>query len=112
MKNTLNYKGYCGSVDYSDTDAILYGKVLGIRALISYEGDTVQALRDDFVGAVDEYLALCAQKGIAPETPYKGSFNIRIPMELHRQLAEIAGEKGVSLNAVTIDALTQYAANA
>ena len=37
MSNVMNYKGYTGSVEFSEEDHIFYGKVLGIRSLISYE---------------------------------------------------------------------------
>ena len=37
MNNTMEYKGYIGSVEFSEADQILYGKVQGIRSLISYE---------------------------------------------------------------------------
>ena len=38
MNNTMEYKGYVGSVEFSEEDVIFYGKVMGIRSLISYEG--------------------------------------------------------------------------
>ena len=85
MNNTMEYKGYLGSVEFSEEDALFYGKVLGIRALVSYEGSTAQELIADFHGAVDDYLELCAQQGKAPERAYKGSFNVRISPELHKQ---------------------------
>ena len=56
MNNTMEYKGYLGSVEFSEEDAMFYGKVLGIRALISYEGSTARELLTDFHGAVDDYL--------------------------------------------------------
>ena len=62
MNNTMEYKGYLGSVEFSEEDALFYGKVLGIRALISYEGSTARELLTDFHGAVDDYLELCAQQ--------------------------------------------------
>lgn len=34
MKNTMEYKGYIGSVEFSEEDCILYGKVMGIHSLI------------------------------------------------------------------------------
>ena len=37
MNNTMEYKGYVGSVEFSEEDGLFYGKVMGIRALISYE---------------------------------------------------------------------------
>ena len=53
----MNYKGYAGSVDYSEEDNCLYGKVLGMsKDNITYEGKDVDELRKDFEGAVDDYL--------------------------------------------------------
>ena len=54
MNNTMEYKGYIGSVEFSAEDNILFGKVQGIRSLISYEGKTVYELINDFHGAVDD----------------------------------------------------------
>ncbi|MFH0759508.1 MAG: hypothetical protein V2B15_19630 [Bacteroidota bacterium] len=61
MKN-LEYKGYAGTIGYSKEDGLLYGKVLGIQGLISYEGTTGKELKDDFMAAVDSYLAGCKQE--------------------------------------------------
>ena len=33
MNNTIQYKGYVGSVEFSEEDGIFYGKVMGIRSL-------------------------------------------------------------------------------
>ena len=48
MSDMLDYKGYSGTVEYSTADNVLFGKVLGIKGLISYEGDSVQTLKEDF----------------------------------------------------------------
>ena len=99
MNNIIQYKGYAGSVEFSESDAVLFGKVQGIRSLISYEGTTVQELIDDFHGAVDDYLALCEEEGTQPETSYKGSFNVRFKKpETHRRAAIYAMTHGQSLN--------------
>lgn len=98
MNNTMEYKGYLGSVEFSEEDALFYGKVLGIRALISYEGSTARELLTDFHGAVDDYLELCAQQGKKPERAYKGSFNVRISPELHKQAVVAAMAHNMSLN--------------
>lgn len=105
MNNTMEYKGYVGSVEFSEQDSILFGKVMGIRALISYEGETVRELLEDFHGAVDDYLLLCEEKGIEPERAYKGSFNIRISPELHKRIAVCAASKQMSLNSFVENAL-------
>ena len=48
MNITLEYKGYVGSVEFSEQDRIFYGKVKGIHSLISYEGTTINELTKDF----------------------------------------------------------------
>ena len=98
MNNTMEYKGYVGSVEFSEEDGLFYGKVMGIRALISYEGTTAHELIEDFHGAVEDYLALCESEGKAPEKAYKGSFNVRVSPELHRRAALAAAKQKISLN--------------
>ena len=56
MNNTMEYKGYGGNVEFSEEDALFFGKVLGVRALISYEGENARDLVEDFHRAVDDYL--------------------------------------------------------
>lgn len=97
MKN-LEYKGYTGSIEYSKEDKLFYGKLLGIKSLISYEGKTGPQLEKDFIAAVHDYLADCNELNIKPEKPFKGSFNVRIPSELHRDAALKAMELNTTLN--------------
>lgn len=110
MNNTMQYKGYVGSVEFSEADGLFFGKVLGIRALISYEGTNAAELVADFHGAVDDYLSLCEAENSEPEKAYKGSFNIRVSPELHKQAAICAMAQQVSLNTLVEDALREYVA--
>jgi len=104
MKN-LDYKGYTGNIEYSSEDALLYGKVLGIRGLISYEGETGKDLESDFKEAVDIYLSDCKSSGTQAEKPFKGSFNVRIPATLHQKAALLAMDAKVSLNNFVAEAI-------
>ncbi|HWR30295.1 MAG TPA: type II toxin-antitoxin system HicB family antitoxin [Negativicutes bacterium] len=108
MNNMLEHKGYYGTVELSDTDNILFGKVIGINSLISYEGDSVQSLKDDFQGAVDDYLEMCAANGVEPEKMYRGSFNVRISPELHKALVIYSASSGQTLNATVEEAIKRY----
>lgn len=105
MNNTMEYKGYIGSVEVSEEDGIFFGKVLGIRSLISYEGENYNKLCSDFHGAIDDYLESCKEEGKEPEKAYKGSFNIRISPELHKQLVVCALSRQMSLNGYVEQAL-------
>lgn len=108
MSNLLEYKGYVGNIEFSETDLVFYGKVQGIKSLISYEGENAKALIVDFHAAVDDYLALCEKRGVEPERAYKGTFNIRISPDLHKAIAIYAYEHKKSLNAVVENALTGF----
>ena len=105
MSNLLSYKNYNGTVEYSKEDKCLFGKVIGIKSLLSYEGDSVQELEEDFQDEIDRYLEDCKERNIEPEQPYKGTFNVRISPELHRNIAVYAIEHGKSLNAVVEEAI-------
>lgn len=98
MNNILEYKGYNGTVEYSAEDNVLFGKVIGIKNLISYEGKSVEELKTDFEDAIDDYIEYCAENNIEPEKTYKGSLNVRFSPETHRKATLIAFSERISLN--------------
>ncbi len=105
--NTLSYKGYIGSVEISQEDNCLYGKVLDLPydTQITYEGQTGAELRKDFEGAVDEYLQYCFDNEIKPRKSYSGTLNVRISPETHSRIAILASQEGISINAFIKHAL-------
>jgi predicted HicB family RNase H-like nuclease len=104
--NKLYYKDYYGSIEFSEQDNCLYGRVLGMpKDLISYEGNTAAELYEDFKGAVDDYLALCEKNGQKPRKSYSGTLNIRIPSDIHSQVAMVAASKGTSINSFIIQSI-------
>jgi len=105
MSDLLSYKNYNGTVEYSKEDNCLFGKVIGIKLLLSYEGDSVKELEQDFQNVIDEYLKDCEERNVEPELPYKGTFNVRISPELHRNIAVYGIEHGKSLNAAVEEAI-------
>ena len=106
--NTLKYKGYEGSVEYSEEDACLVGRVLHTnKANIAYSGESITEIKAMFEQAVDEYLQLCEEKGWQPEKTYKGSLNVRLGADLHKQAAKIALQNHQSLNDFIVRAVKQ-----
>jgi predicted HicB family RNase H-like nuclease len=104
----LKYKGYTGSVEYSEEDKCLFGKVQGMpKDSITYEGATVEELTKDFEGAVDDYLALCEEKGIEPRKPYSGVLNVRLTPEIHSGAAMAAQKAGITINAFIKNAVAR-----
>ncbi len=112
MNNTMEYKGYIGSVEFSEKDGLFYGSVQGIRSLISYEGTNAKQLVSDFHGAVDDYLKMCKKKGEAPEVAYKGSLNVRFKnADIHRRAAIYAIRNQQSLNSFIEEAVEEKLAS-
>ena len=103
----LEYKNYTGTIEYSKEDKLLFGKVMGISSLLSYEGKTGTALEKDFKAVIDDYLEDCKQSNQNPETAFKGSFNVRIPIELHRKIALKAYEQNTSINQIVTESLIE-----
>jgi predicted HicB family RNase H-like nuclease len=96
--NTITYKDYIGSVSFSAEDEVFYGKIEHIRDLITFESEHAHGLKTAFEEAVDDYLAFCKEKGVGPDKPFKGSFNVRVRPSVHRRVYQKAMEQGMSLN--------------
>lgn len=98
MNNVFEYKGFLGSAEISMEDAVLFGKLLYVNDLVTYEAETMHELKTAFEEAVDDYVDFCSCHGKEPEKPFKGSFNVRISPELHRKAAFEAEKQGITLN--------------
>ena len=105
--NTMTYKGYIGSVAYSEKDQVFFGKIEGINGLVNFEGESVKELTEAFHEAVDDYLAYCADEGITPDKSYTGILNVRLTPAIHRQIAMLALQAGQSINAYIKEALEE-----
>ncbi len=98
MDDILKYKDYSAIVHYNAQDEVFHGKILGIDDLVSFEGTSVKTLKKAFQEAVDDYLETCEAIGKQPEKAYKGTFNVRVPAQLHREAATYAAAKNITLN--------------
>ncbi|MDN3211504.1 type II toxin-antitoxin system HicB family antitoxin [Haemophilus sp. SZY H51] len=110
MSQTFEYKDFIGSVEASIEDGILFGKILFINALITYEAETLRDLKKEFEDAVDDYLEMCQENGIDATRSFAGKFNVRIPPELHKKAATMAAKQGINLNAFVTDAISHQVA--
>jgi predicted HicB family RNase H-like nuclease len=98
MSNILSYNGFIGSVHFSADDDVFFGKVEGVNDLITFEGNTVEELKNAFHYVIDEHIKDCEKEKIPLEKSCTGSFNIRLTPDLHRKVAIAARTNGKSLN--------------
>jgi len=106
----LTFEGFQGSVEVSTDDNCLYGRVLHIDDLITYEAESPGQLKAAFEDAIRDYRAFCEEEGKEPNKPFKGSLNIRIGPNLHEAAAKRAAQDGVSLNDFIRDAVSTHLA--
>ena len=105
MKNAMTYKGHTARIEFDAQDRIFCGRLAGIRDIITFHGETVDALEAAFKEAVDDYLATCAKLGDKPDKPYSGKLTLRIPPGVHAAISTAAETSGKSLNKWVADIL-------
>ena len=94
----MTYKGYSGSVRFDDEAEIFHGEVIGLRDVVTFQGTTVDELKQAFHDSIDDYLDFCESRGEQPDKPFSGKFLLRVDPLLHRRLAELSANDGESLN--------------
>ncbi len=96
--NVMNHKGYTARIEFDERDGIFVGRVLGMRTIISFHGETVRELRASLVKAIDEFLNDCKEQGVRPEKPASGKLMLRVPPAVHGAALVAAEAAGKSLN--------------
>jgi predicted HicB family RNase H-like nuclease len=111
MKDILMYKDFIGSVHFSADDKVFHGKIEGITDLVTFEGKSVDELEKAFHEAVNDYIILCKEAGKEPLKSCRGSFNVRIPSELHIKAMKQAVKLGIPLNQLVQKAIEKAVTN-
>ncbi len=95
----IEYKGYRAVVEFDDEVEVFHGEVIDTRDVIVFEGTSVKQLRREFRFSVDDYLAVCAERGRSPDKPFSGRIPLRVASSVHRAATAAAKAEGKSLNA-------------
>lgn len=95
----IKYRGYRGVVIFDDEAGLLHGEVVDTRDVITFQGSSVSEVQQAFRDSVDEYLAICSERGREPDRPYSGRIALRLPPRVHRAAAAAARTERKSLNA-------------
>ncbi|MFN7631096.1 MAG: type II toxin-antitoxin system HicB family antitoxin [Cyanobacteriota bacterium] len=103
--NLMKVDGYNARIEYDEETDQFRGEILGISGGADFYGSNPDELRREFKKSLEVFLEVCKEKGIEPRRQYSGKFNLRIPPELHEQLAMAAEVQGKSLNTLAQEAL-------
>jgi non-homologous end joining protein Ku/predicted HicB family RNase H-like nuclease len=107
--STVRHGDYQGEVVFENGRLVL--RILHIDDLITTEVDSASEVEAAFAELVDDYLASCAELGREADRPFRGLFNVRVPPQLHKQVAFAAANDRVTLNAYVLAALEQKVAS-
>ncbi|HEU5116040.1 MAG TPA: type II toxin-antitoxin system HicB family antitoxin [Isosphaeraceae bacterium] len=105
----LKYKGYLGQMTIDAEAGLIHGEVIGLRDVVTFQGETVAEAMQAFRDSVDDYLDFCKSLDRSPEKPFSGKFVVRVEPEVHRVLAMRAQVEGVSLNNLVSQGLSRLA---
>ena len=94
----MEYKGYRAMVKFDHEAEVFHGEVIGTRDVIVFEGTSVEQLRREFALSIDDYLAVCAERGRTPDKPFSGRIALRVAPSVHRAATAAAKAEGKSLN--------------
>lgn len=103
----IEYRGYHASVEYDSEDDIFVGEVFGITDSLNFHGTSIVELKEMFAQCIDNYLDLCRKVGKNPDKEFKGTFNVRIPPEMHKKAALEAQKQKITLNQYVTKAIEQ-----
>ena len=68
----MAYKGYLAHITFDEQANLLHGEVINIRDVVTFQGQSVDELRQALADSVEDYLAFCAERGEAPDQPFSG----------------------------------------
>jgi len=94
----MQYKGYEAVVNFDNEAEIFHGEIINIRDVITFQGSSVEELKQAFRDSVEDYLEFCKERGEEPDKPFSGKFVVRIKPQLHKIIARQARKEGKSLN--------------
>lgn len=103
----MKYQCYIARTEIDPVSGLIFGEVVGLRDMITFQGTSVTEAVRAFQESVDLYLRTCAEQGLDPERPYSGSIAVRTKPGVHRALVALAKARGQSLNELVDQVLTR-----
>jgi predicted HicB family RNase H-like nuclease len=94
--NTMSFRNYLASVEYDPDDKIFVGHIVGIQAIVSFHGSSVEELEAAFHDAVNHYLEVCEKIGQMPQRSYSGKLPLRLAPEVYMATDASHDEKSTS----------------
>lgn len=107
MMNIMQIDGYKAVVKYDPEIDQFRGEFVGLNGGADFYATTIEQLKAEGKASLKVFLEMCEEEGINPRKEYSGKFNLRVPPELHAEIAAKAATEGKSLNKCVTDMLDE-----
>jgi predicted HicB family RNase H-like nuclease len=105
--NIMEINGYRAVIQYDPEIEMFPGEFIGLNGGADFYAKDVNNLRQEGEISLRVFLEMCREEGVEPRKEYSGKFNLRLPPELHTELALKAASSGKSLNQWVTETLIQ-----
>ena len=103
----MAYKGYLAHMAFDEQANLFHGEAINIRDVMTFQGQSVDELRQAFADSVEDDLSFCAERGEAPDQPCSGRFTVHLSPEQHRKVIFAAEKAGTDVDQWVAEALEQ-----
>lgn len=109
--NIMEINNYRALIQYDPEIEMFRGEFLGLNGGADFYASDIEGLKKEGAVSLNVFLEMCAEDGVEPKKNYSGKFNIRLPSELHEDIASMAISEGKSINQWVVETLN-YASHA
>jgi len=103
----MTYKGYIAQIAFDEGANLFHGEVINIRDVVTFQGQSVDELRQAFADSIEDYLSFCAERGEAPDQPFCGRLTVHLSPKQHRKVILAAEKAGKNVAEWVAEALEQ-----
>lgn len=107
MMNTMVIDGYKAVIQYDPDIEMFRGEFIGLNGGADFYAKDIDGLRKEGKTSLQVFLEMCREDGVEPRKEYSGKFNLRVPTNLHAEIAACAAATGKSLNQWLVDLLRE-----
>jgi predicted HicB family RNase H-like nuclease len=107
MMNVMEIDGFRAVIQYDPDIEMFRGEFVGLNGGADFYARDIENLKTEAAVSLKVFLEACQQRGIAAKKNYSGKFNVRIPPNLHADIAGFAAAEGKSLNQIAAEAFEQ-----
>ena len=105
MMNVLEINKHKAIIKYDPEIGMFRGEFTGLNGGADFYAKDIDGLKKEGELSLNLFLEACERRGIEAHKKYSGRFNVRVPGDLHKEIAGNAAAKGKSLNQWVVDAI-------